>query len=43
MYGKEQMQLMDFISILEKNINQKAQINFLSKQFGDLSNNGDAH
>ena len=42
--SEEQIQLMDFISILEKNLNQKAQINFLSKQLGDVNdNNGDSH
>ena len=35
----EQIQLIDFINILEKNLNKKAQINFLSKQLGDVNDN----
>tara|TARA_Y100001936_G_C16087753_1_gene683135 strand:+ start:2575 stop:3564 length:990 start_codon:yes stop_codon:yes gene_type:complete len=38
----EQISLMNFINILEKELNKKANINFLPKQLGDVhDNNGD--
>ena len=38
----EQISLMNFINILEKELNKKADINFLPKQLGDVhDNNGD--
>ena len=43
MCSEEQMLLMNFISILKKKLNQKVQINFLSKQLGDVNNNGNSH
>ena len=40
--SNEQISLMNFISILEKELNKKANINFLPKQLGDVhDNNGD--